>query len=327
MMMIRTYMGEQPGAIVDGFSEADSRFGEIGVSGTKTLRLVGSGSSLNCCLMVARFIGDAQVVPPADFLAGQPVKRDGSELVVILTQSGASTTSVATAARAREEGARVVVVTANAGSAAAGLGLPTILMPIGDEPIGPKTKGYAASCAALLALAKHRGAAIAAPERAAFDEALQAAWERAGRLAPALDGLDYVLAAGADAGHGTALEGSLKIAEIAGVPTAAFSMEETLHGRLHGTTRDSLVLPIVSDEATRMQAQRIAAALAPHEVRVEPVSAAATRGLPAPWGMLAATFFFQALAVELCLRRGRKPDLMRYPGLTRHLDIKTDATL
>jgi len=50
-------------------------------------------------------------------------------------------------------------------------------------------------------------------------------------------------------------------------------------------------------------------------------------GLSGPWSLVAATFFFQALAVELCLRRGREPDLMHYPALTRQLDIKTDNTL
>ena len=320
-------MDEQPRAIAESFREAGRRFRELGLAEAGAVTLVGSGSSLNCCVLASHFLDRVAVVPPADFLGRSGGVRREGELVVILTQSGASATSVDAANRARYEGASVVVVTANAQGTAAGLGLPTVLMLIGDEPIGPKTKGYAASCAALLALAQSRGAAIEPPCMDALGEALERARERARDLAAGLDRLDYVLAAGAGANHGTALEGSLKIAEIAGVPTAAFSMEETLHGRLHATTPVSLCMPIVSDAVTRAQAERIGAALAPHGVRVEPVSALAAESLPEPWSVLASTFLFQALAVELALRRGRNPDLMHYPGLTHMLDIKTDSTL
>lgn len=323
-MKITSYMAEQPRTIVEGFTQGGRRLRELGINGTGSLTLVGSGSSLNACLFAENLLRDAEVVPPVDFLERS---TEAGGTVVVLTQSGASTTSIAVARKASKAGARVVVVTANEQSAAAGLGVPVILLPIGEEPIGPKTKGYTSSCALLLALAAFRGASVDAPDAAALELALELGWTRARTLAPALDQLDYVLVSGAGAGYGTALEGSLKIAEIAGVPTAAFSMEETLHGRLHGATRHSLCLPITSSDTTAAQAERISAAMGRHSVQVEPVEAVEHAGLPEPWNILGATFFFQALAVELCRRRGGEPDLMRYPGLSRHLDIKTDACL
>ena len=136
-MQITNFMAEQPRAIVASFREAGRRFREVGVAGREAVTLVGSGSSLNASLFAGHFIGEARVVPPADFLGRPRRKAEAGETVVVLTQSGASATSVAAARKARDEGAGVIVVTANGNGTAAGLGLPTVLLPIGDEPIGP----------------------------------------------------------------------------------------------------------------------------------------------------------------------------------------------
>ncbi|WP_210324596.1 SIS domain-containing protein [Chelatococcus reniformis] len=300
-------------------------------TGIEHVTLVGSGSSLNAATAAAAFVGaadslTAEAMGATPFLARRRLPNAKAALVVVLTQTGASATSIAAARAAADAGARILVITANGDSDAARLALPTLLLPIGAETIGPKTKGYAASCAALFALAARLGAPVPEPPglHTALMAALAAAARRAGALAAGLDAADHVMVAGDGASHGIALEGSLKIAEIAGLPTSAYTMEEMLHGRLHGLTEHSLCMPIATDAPAQAEAQRVREVMAPLGVRVEPVEAAPARDLPAPWSTLAAAFVFQHLAVALCLRRGRDPDLMRYPGLTHRFDIKTD---
>ena len=61
------------------------------------------------------------------------------------------------------------------------------------------------------------------------------------KLSGELRGLDYLVVSGTGRFFGIALEASLKIAEIAGLPTAGFETEELLHGRLHGLSANGLV--------------------------------------------------------------------------------------
>ena len=65
-------------------------------------------------------------------------------------------------------------------------------------------------------------------------------------LVPELADVDWIMVCGRGPQYGIALEASLKIAEIAGIPSAAFPWEEALHGRLHGLTARSLALFIAT---------------------------------------------------------------------------------
>ncbi|SLN75826.1 SIS domain-containing protein [Oceanibacterium hippocampi] len=330
-MQIARHIAEQPTTIVESYRSAARTLETYAPGPIGRVLLIGSGSSFNAGTvalpsMRAAFAGEVSVVGPQDFLRRPDTVPVRGTLAVVVSQSGASATSLEVARRAAAMGCATLVLTANAESAAAALGLPLVLMPAGDETIGPKTKGYVASVAALQAIAARFGADIADPAELApnLEAALAAAETRAKALAPALDKVDTILVAGDGADFGTALEGSLKIAEIAGIPTAAYTIEEALHGRLHGLSERSLVLAIAADEVGRTEASTVREALAPHGIAVETVAAGPTDALPTPWCTLASTFLFQYMAVELALRRGREPDLMRYPGLTRRLAIKVD---
>ena len=68
---------------------------------------------------------------------------------------------------------------------------------------------------------------------------------------------------------GRAMEASLKIAEMSGVPAAAFALEEMLHGRLHGLTVRSLGILIAADAEQREASLRAAAVMAEHGVRID----------------------------------------------------------
>ncbi|HVL72700.1 MAG TPA: SIS domain-containing protein, partial [Beijerinckiaceae bacterium] len=245
------------------------------------------------------------------------------------SQSGASATTVAALDEARAAGLPTLAITAEAASPLAAAAEHILVMPVGDEPVGPKTKGFLGSLATLFGLAERLGAPpVPALAAGAFAPLIAPARVAAYALAGELDEIDVLVVAGRRGLHGIALETSLKIAEMAGVPCAAFPTEELLHGRLHGLTPRSLVTMLCGDAEELAEAQRVQAVMADHGCRVIPVAATAQAwppgpaGPPAPWDLLALTIPFQWLAVALAERRGLRPETMRYGALSRALAIK-----
>jgi fructoselysine-6-P-deglycase FrlB-like protein len=252
---------------------------------------------------------------------------------VVLSQSGASRTTIEAAIKARERGCEVVRITAEPESPFAQLDDAPVLMPIGPEPIGPKTKGFGASLAALAAVADALGGRPENPPSLDANFVGRARAE-ATDLAQALPDLDFVLVAGAGAHLGTALEASLKISEMSGIPSAGFDMEEALHGRLHGLTERSLAVFIAGTPAEVEDAERAAATmreLGPSTRVLGPELAGALfRDGPGGAGAGAldpihAIVPFQWLAWALAGSRGLDPAAMRYPGLSTRLAIKTNS--
>jgi glucosamine--fructose-6-phosphate aminotransferase (isomerizing) len=305
----------------------------------RRILLVGSGTSQHALMAMAQALEEGAGVPvstlgPNRFLAIRDKRAEPGDLVVVLSQSGASATSVAAARMAVGAGATTLVLTGEASSPIASVaGARIIAMHVGPEPIGPKTKGYTASLAALEALRQ-----FLAPQPAdaigikldigAVDKAQRAARQ----LAPELDELDYVLVAGSGRHEATALEASLKISEIAGLPAAGFDTEEALHGRLHALSHRSLALFIAADPAELELAERAGKAMAKRGARLHIANLTSrpsefdwmrvAEPLPAPLDALSAILPFQWLAVLLALRRGLDPDTMRYPDLSQALAIK-----
>jgi fructoselysine-6-P-deglycase FrlB-like protein len=238
--------------------------------------------------------------------------------VVVLSQSGASVTSIEAVRAAAQASMAVLAITANAGSPIAALGAEVFVLPIGEERIGPKTKGFTASVAALLALAGVPGS-----PGEVFGALIEPARAQAAELLALADGADCLTVTGAGALYGIALEASLKVAEVAGLPTAAYPWEEVLHGRLHGLTGRSACVVLSDDPGTQAEALAAQAAMGRRGATVQVLACAGA--LAPPWSALAAVLPFQFLAVLLAQARGRDPDAMRYPGLSADLGIKTAA--
>lgn len=338
-MSIEIFMAEQGEVIARTYERPDAAEFARYVSTYDRVLLVGSGSSLNALTIVRSWLQSAigravEVINPAVLLRDID-KIFGSPLVVILSQSGTSSTSIEAAKVVHRRNWQVVVITANPESPIGVLGLPMILLPIGEEPIGPKTKGFTASIAACFRLAAGlAGRGLPELPSAQIDAVLDASRKSVaaliGEKLPS-----YVVITGSGRHFGVALEASLKIAEIAGVPTAAFDPEELLHGRLHGTDGDSLVIMIASDEEERNIASRTAVVMGERGVRVAllNLSVAPTpfdwqhidAHAVAPLDTILASLPFQRLAVDLALRRNMIPEAMTYPGLSKALAIKTFA--
>jgi glucosamine--fructose-6-phosphate aminotransferase (isomerizing) len=332
-MLVSAFIRQQPDRLAATLRDAAGILAGWNPGPHDGLMLVGSGSSMNALLATRPPGHDVQVLGPGAFLQALRTGLGTRPLVVVLSQSGHSTTSVAAAEAAMAAGLPTLLITAEAASPIALLPLPRLLLPIGPEPIGPKTKGFTASLGALIALVAHRAGRALPP----FDATLLAAVvggtaAPAAALAATLDAADYLMVTGQGRLFGIALEASLKIAEIAGLPTTAFEPEEALHGRLHGMTSRSLGLLIAGDDAAREEAARIATAMAGRGVgiRILNLTGRATafdwcEGVAwpaAPFDLAAAIIPFQWLAVALAERRGMAPEAMRYPGLSADLSIK-----
>jgi glucosamine--fructose-6-phosphate aminotransferase (isomerizing) len=301
------------------------------------LALVGSGSSFNALSayapMIAAAAGTAvHVRGPTAFMTELAAGHLRPSLMIALSQSGASVTTIEAAQMAHARGVAVLRITAQAESPFAQLAPDPIIMPIGPEPIGPKTKGYTASLAALAAttdwIARRAGAAPEVDVRV-----LDSGRVAAQALADAAADVDFVLVVGQGPHFGTALEASLKIAEMSGIPAAGVETEEALHGRLHGLTPRSLAIFIAGSAREQAPANLAARVMRDLDVMARIVGPAPDRdvfGLQSSAGAqdlgpIAAIIPFQWLAWALARRRGLDPAAMRYPGLSGHLAIKTGS--
>ncbi len=247
-------------------------------------------------------------------------------------------------------------MTAEAESAFARAAERLLVLPIGPEAIGPKTKGYTASLLALLALAE--GSAPIAPptSRLPADPAAYVRWFARslpdwltlGRgWATRFVDVDHVMVIGDETHVGTALEASLKLQEMAGASASAHDLEEALHGRFHGLGPADLAIFVCAEPISELEALGAADVLTdlgvgaivlgpagtgdedagefdlPAAAR-DTVRIAAGPAADAPMALatVSAIVPFQAFAERLAHERGVDPDAMRYPGLSGRLGIK-----
>ncbi|HKU98892.1 MAG TPA: SIS domain-containing protein [Vineibacter sp.] len=334
-MAIPTFIREQPAVLDRCIASARAFMATWSPAAFDGIALVGSGSSFNA-LTVARpqFVtarrGPVTLHEPEDFIAELPYAST-RPLVIVLSQSGASTTSIAAATAAVAAGLATLAITATPDAPLTQTGADVLVMPVGDEPVGPKTKGFLGSVAMLLLVAEALGAPAAATTSGDVLARLVApAHAAAAALVASLGDVDQIVVAGRRANHGIALEASLKISEMAGVPTAAFPTEELLHGRLHGLTARSVAFVITEGDHERAEAERATAVMAAHGCRLIIADSAGQHWLrdlalpEAPWRALGLILPFQWLAVLLAQARGLRPDAMRYGSLSAALAIKMD---
>ncbi len=306
--------------------------------------LIGSGTSGHALTavraLVARRLGcPGFVCGPAAVIAEAPVSAGEGALAVVLSQSGASRTSVDAVSVARARRMTPLVITAEADSAIAALPGARIIMPLGSETVGPKTKGYTGSVATLLCLALGASFTTARDEAAAVVEAVQAellAWRRwSRRLADKYAQADHVMILAQGRHLASALEASLKITEMSGIAAAAFDVEEGLHGRFHGLDATSPAIFIAGTREEVLLARSTIVTLTALGISCELMTLGGELGsfalalrlppltiLP-ELDLLPAVVPFQLLAHDLAVARGRAPQTMRYPGLSARLGIKT----
>lgn len=340
-MPIRAFIHEQAEAVDRVFRTLPYAVeGLAGLRNPDALWLVGSGTSKNALIGVAPLFERLLSVPvhiegPIGFRANERARSERGAAIV-LSQSGASVTSIEALRTAQERGLATLALTAEADSRFAAAAANLRIMPVGPEPVGPKTKGYTCSLAELIGIAHAMAEKPlpAAPDSAAFVALVGNAEAAMGPLIS--KDLRQILVMGQGRHYGTALEGSLKVAEMAGIASSGLDTEEALHGRFHALAAGDLALFVATD-AVQMEADLAAAkALAGLDIQARvlgPVGGAPDSEfvLPLPWpetavaemDLIWAVVPFQWLAVLLAEKRGMRPEAMRYPDLSKRLSIKT----
>jgi glucoselysine-6-phosphate deglycase len=279
---IHGYIWEQPEILSSIIEKRDALAAPFAELYDRTrpdrLYLIASGSSLNAAAAAAPLIEEALGIeatpaPPSNM----PPIRGQRPLVVVVTQEGRSTNILA--AMERLSGRPMAVVVSREDSPA-GLRCPVrVPLACGDELVGPKTKGYAATVLTLYLLALSR-----APQANAWLEPLKAAaallpdniraaesWLE--RAAPELKRMRKCAVVGKGAAAIAAREGALKLQETIHVAAAAYDFEEFLHGPACALDADYAGLYLLPDE-TDPDAARVRGMIEWHRRIGAPVFAA-----------------------------------------------------
>ncbi len=343
-MDILTYIKEQPRVIERVLEQIPGELSRVPeMSGAKTIYLVGSGTSMNALVAVAPLLVASEnqrvrIQGPLAFMADPDGGKGPDSMALILSQTGTSTTTIQAVEHARRCGMRTLTLTAERESPIARVSPEMLVIPVGPEAVGPKTKGYTASVLALLLLVLGQaGRKAEAPRFAAeFSNLIEHCKMACGEMARTFRATDFVLVMGQERHYATALEGSLKITEMSGIPAAGFDTEEAFHGRFHGLSGKSLALFVTASPDQQEMAVSGAEVLSGLGVGAHILNLGSAPSspfdFPMPWAatdvlpeldLLNAIVPFQLLAWHLAREKGIVPEKMRYPGLSQKLQIKT----
>jgi glucoselysine-6-phosphate deglycase len=342
-MQIGNYIRRQPATLAALPAAIGSDLDRLACLRDRPERIVllGTGSSMNALLAGADALEEATgasviAKEPEAFLRLTPKATNQRTLVLAASQSGMSITTIEAVRLSVAYGFPTLVITGEADSLITQAGAEVIVMPIGPETVGPKTMGYTATVMSVLAVAARLAghslnlSGLAEQLDRTAETGLVAARDMVTRFGVP----DYILVAGQATHLGSALEASLKIAEISGVPTAAFDTEEALHGHVYGTTEKSLVVAIAQTEAEAKVAANLGEALAelgPRAVVLNLSSHPTAFDLDVSWPIAPqhqwlagcwAPIPLQWYGCELAIARGVDPDKMIYPNLGRRLNVR-----
>ncbi len=242
MSWLEAELREQPEALArlldrqtPAAREASALFGRPDV---RYVLIASRGSSSNVARYAQYLLGRAHRVPvmfatPSLYtIYGQPPRLDGA-LVVGISQSGASPDVVAVLAEAREQGRPTLALVNDTSSPLARTAEAVLPLEAGAEHAVAATKTYLNSLGAVALLFAEADDAVARDELARMPETLAAQIELSRAEPPPLD--EYVDAVGLTVvsrgvNYGTGYEIALKIRELSGLVTEAYSPADLMHG-------------------------------------------------------------------------------------------------
>jgi fructoselysine-6-P-deglycase FrlB-like protein len=342
-MEILSFIEEQPRVIERVLKETPAELPKLPrLSDARTIYLVGSGTSMNALVAVAPLLAAPgnqriQIRAPLAFMAEPDGGKGPDSLALILSQTGTSTTAIQAVEHSCGCGMRTLTLTAERDSPIGRVSPEMLVIPVGPEPVGPKTKGYTASVLTLLLLILGQGGRrVEAPRLAAeFSHLIEHGKRACGEMARAFRGADFIMVMGQGRHYATALEGSLKITEMSGSPAAGFDTEEAFHGRFHGLSEKSLALFVTAGPDQQEMAVKGAEVLSGLGVGVRILNLGQRPSSPFDWplpwpatdflpelDLLNAIVPLQLLAWYLAGEKGIVPEKMKYPGLSQKLQIK-----
>jgi glutamine---fructose-6-phosphate transaminase (isomerizing) len=287
------------------------------------------GSSSNVARYAQYLLGRAHRVPvmfatPSLYtIYGQPPRLDGA-LAIGISQSGASPDVVAVLAEARAQGRPTLALTNDVGSPLALTAEAVLPLEAGEEHAVAATKTYVNSLGAVALLFAEVGNDDAArAELARMPEALAAQIELSLTDLPLLEeyrdavGLS-VVARGVN--YGTGFEIALKIRELSGLVTEAYSPADLMHGPIAAIQPGWPVVVVAPSGPARPSVEEIAQPLRERGARLIAVSdvravlrRAQTRlvlapGVPEWLSPLTVVVPGQVTAMRLTSLRGLDPD-------------------
>lgn len=239
-----------------------------------------------------------------------------------VSQSGKSPDLVAAASAAKAGGAFVIALVNVEGSPLSDVADLTVPLHAGPELSVAATKSFIASLSAIAHLvAEWSGDAALSAGLKALPERLAAAWKQDWSAAlPVLTDATSLYVVGRGVGFGVAREAALKLKETCGLHAEAFSTAEVRHGPMALVKTGFPVLLLPQSDATRDDAEDLAADFARRGARVFFAGATTAPGVIAlpttpghPWlePILLIQSFYR-LAATLSTARGFDPDRPPY---------------
>lgn len=249
-------------------------------------------------------------LPPSVFSLGNGVALQNTAALVI-SQSGASDDLVRSAKGAAAQGACVLSITNQPGSAVQSASHMTVPINAGPEHAVPATKTVIGSVAAGMALLH---ALLPDYDPAPSANALQDVTPRhpnADILRAAFLRARHIYVIGRDTGYGAAHEIALKLKECCALHAEAYSSSEVLHGPLQLATNPLMVLildtgaPHIQDSLNSAQARFHAVGCDVHRIRVKDVLQANLTPAAAAAFLLAMMY---PIILDTALALGLNPD-------------------
>ncbi len=338
-MSLRTEIGEQPRVMQrlldEGGPEANRHARHLAEA--RHLTLVARGSSDNAATYGKYlFESIAGIVTasaaPSLVTRYHAAPRFAGGAVIGISQSGSSPDVAAVVAAGRKDGAFTLALTNVPRSRMARAARTTFLLRCGRERAVAATKTYTASCLALALLAsatavvrKRDGLAFAGLVDAVREAALRE--DDAARLARRIGTGRVLVVLGRGYDYAAALEGALKIKELARVWAEPYSSADFAHGPRTLLERGTPVLLFASRGATLAEARRMVGELRGRGARVyaitnderlaEKVDDAVLLGARVGEALapIALSVVAQHVAACLARRHGRDPE--RPAGLSK----------
>ncbi len=323
--MMAAEMAEQPGRLRDLLARSESILTQVRTLVPTPLHgitIVARGSSDHAAVY-GRYLLEAVTGKPVSLAAPSlhtlyriPADYRG-QLVIAVSQSGATPEIVETLEALQRAGGRGLAITNDAASALAHAADATIALEVGDERAVPATKTVTGELMAFAILACALG------ELPFAGEHLNAvpAWVQAvlDDPAPAMEVDRQLIVVARGYMYAAALETALKIKETCALLADGYSSADLRHGPIAAVTRG---LPVIALSSPGRAADDIAELIGELRERGAKVLAvgpgadvALPSGMPEALAPIAAVVRGQQLAYELALRLGLDPD--RPTGLTK----------
>jgi glucosamine--fructose-6-phosphate aminotransferase (isomerizing) len=292
--------------------------------------IVARGSSDNAAVY-GRYLLEAATAKPVSLAAPSlhtlyDVAVDYSgQLVIAVSQSGATPEIVRTLQALQQGGGRGLAITNDPESALANVATEAIALEMGDERAIPATKTVTGQLTALAIVALALGRVpFTREELQAVPAAVQAVLDDPGSVARAVEalvGAPQLLVVARGYLYAAALETALKIKEACSLLADGYSAADLRHGPIAAVTRGLPVIALCTRGPARPDVAALVEELRARQATVlvvgtgERADVPLPDDVPEPLAPIVAVVRGQQVAHELALRRGNDPD--NPTGLTK----------